>query len=482
MTSLSRSWLSQRMGWLSMGLVVLYWLLESMMDAFVYDLGPLSSRIFAPDLNETAMRLLAIVLLISFGFYAQTMFHKLYKAEDRVSKMNECFLSFGADPVENIRRLTELCGELIGASAAFYNRLDAGRLWSWGQWGECLKGDTDGPPEGRICFDVIRTKHQGTHLIRDLDRSPYAETDPRINQHGFKTYFGRVVRLGQEDVGSLCAFYDHDIVPKEEENRLMGIIASAIGVEEIRRRAQKHLESSQHQLRKLSAQLLSAQETERKQMAMQLHDSIGQSLSAVKFSIEESLESLSDLALTKKFDSLQAAVSIIQSVMNEVRAMQKTLRPAMLDDLGVLATIAWFCRDMETIYSGIKVKHRTDVDESQIPDNLKVVIFRILQEAVNNAMRHSQAALVSVELTRTQDRLELKIQDNGKGLDQSRNFGEEDGETGMGLSSMRERAELSGGRFSIESAPGAGTVVFTSWPMTSYARCSICDPPSAEYS
>lgn len=459
-----KPWLSKRMGWVAVGLSVLYWIIESIMDSYVYGLGSLISRLLNPDLNESMMRLLSISLLIGFGYYAQAMIGRLSRTEARLIRMNECFLNFGPDPVENIHRLTELTGELLNASAAYYSRLEGERLCLWAHWGAVRGCESSEAPQGHICNEVIESCAQGPRLIRNLDRTPYALKDPWIKAYRLKTYFGRAVSLGSEPVGSLCAFHDRDVTPSEEEERLTGIIASAIGVEEVRRRALKGLEDSERQLRLLSAKLMSAQETERKRMAMQLHDSIGQSLSAVKFSIEESLERLKPTVAPEKIRSLESAVSLIQEVMRELRAMLKTLRPAMLDDLGILATVNWLCREIETIYSGVTVERHTDLDEEEIPTTLKVPMFRILQEALNNAVKHSRCDHIQVGLSRSGGRIRLQVRDNGTGMPPPPMKSELDGQSGMGLASMRERAELSGGRFEIESRPGEGTRIRVSWP------------------
>jgi signal transduction histidine kinase len=258
-----------------------------MMDTFVYDLGPFNERLLTPDLNELMMRSLAVALLAAFGFYAQSMMNKLEKSDQRLARMNQCFLSFGPDPVENINSLTKLCGELLGASSSFYNRLDQGLMCSWGQWHTPAGFSCEGSPEGRICYDVINKGSEGVIVVNNLQETVYARTDPSVVGCGLKTYIGHAVRLGQDVVGSLCTFYHDEYVPREEDKRLLGIIASAVGVEEVRGQARNALRESERQMRKLSARLISAQEVERKRIARQLHDSIGQSLSAIKYSIED---------------------------------------------------------------------------------------------------------------------------------------------------------------------------------------------------
>jgi signal transduction histidine kinase len=136
------------------------------------------------------------------------------------------------------------------------------------------------------------------------------------------------------------------------------------------------------------------------------------------------------------------------------------LRPALLDDLGLLPTIGWFVREYQTTYPSIRVEKQTEIEETQLPDPLKAVIYRILQEAMNNIAKHSKANLVSIFLMRKKDdRIELVIEDNGIGFDM------ESVKRGLGLGSMRERAELSVGSFDIKSVEGRGTVIRASWPI-----------------
>ena len=135
----------------------------------------------------------------------------------------------------------------------------------------------------------------------------------------------------------------------------------------------------------------------------------------------------------------------------------------MLDEIGVIATIAWFCRNFHISFPHILIRRTIDVDEGRIPGHLKIVIFRILQEALNNIAKYSQATAVDICLARKEGRLELNISDNGAGFDLGAVLNENSYDRGLGLSGMRERTELSGGRFNIESIRGRGTAIGASW-------------------
>ena len=139
--------------------------------------------------------------------------------------------------------------------------------------------------------------------------------------------------------------------------------------------------------------------------------------------------------------------------------MQMDLRPSILDDLGILATLSWFCREFQKIYSHLQVQNQIDIQEQDVPEPLKIVIFRVLQEAMNNIAKHSRGEQVSLALRRINGTVVLTIRDNGIGFDLKNS------RRGLGLSSMKERAELSGGSFTVESSIGKGTLIRASWPL-----------------
>ena len=229
-----------------------------------------------------------------------------------------------------------------------------------------------------------------------------------------------------------------------------------------RKWAEESLRESEFRLRRLSAQLLSAQEEERKRISMELHDSIGASLSAVKYGLEAVVNGM--IAGGGEREALGRLVEITRNAIEESRRIMTDLRPSMLDDLGLTATLNWFCRQFQTIYSSISIENRIELEESRVPEPLKIVIFRIVQEALNNAAKYSKARCVKIVLESDSAGISLGVADDGVGFDPEEVRRARNGRSGMGLSGMRERTELSGGSFLIESAPGAGTVIHASWP------------------
>ncbi len=231
-----------------------------------------------------------------------------------------------------------------------------------------------------------------------------------------------------------------------------------------RKRAEEAVKGSAKQLRYLSSKLLSAQEDERKRIAGEIHDTLGASLSAVKFKVEVALRQMEG-ANEEAAESLKSVNPVIEECIAESRRIQMDLRPSILDDLGLLATLSWFCRRFEAIYSGIRIEPKMEMEESDVPHPLKIVVFRVTQEGMNNIAKHSQADRIVLSLRKSDTRMELEIQDNGRGFSVEKMLGAEGQRRGLGLTSMRERVELSGGSFEIESAEGEGTILRASWPI-----------------
>lgn len=220
----------------------------------------------------------------------------------------------------------------------------------------------------------------------------------------------------------------------------------------------------QKELRSLSAQILTIQENERHRIATDLHDGLGQSLTMIRLGLEE----CGNLLAANSFQEAEAVLehlrANVKDAFSELRRIAMDLRPSTLDDLGILATLSWFFREFESTCHCIKIERHLLIQESDIPVPLKIAIFRILQEAVSNIVKHAKADIIRVSLSKDAEGLLLAIEDNGKGfnpagLSRSRPQG-----GGLGLVSMRERAKFSEGAFKIDSAIGKGTRISVCWP------------------
>ena len=233
-----------------------------------------------------------------------------------------------------------------------------------------------------------------------------------------------------------------------------------------RRNAEESLKESEKQLRFLSAKLLTVWENERERLARELHDRIGQTLAAVKFGVENALNAKGGSKANAMLQSLQGVIPMLQKAMREVRDIYMHLRPTILDDFGVIAAVGWFSREFQKLHPGIRIDREVLLREKDVAGPLKIVIFRIVQEALTNMARHSGANRVRLTVTQKDGSIELAIRDNGNGFDPKDILAADDAERGLGLASMQEQTKLSGGAFSVESSKGGGTVVRATWPAT----------------
>lgn len=266
------------------------------------------------------------------------------------------------------------------------------------------------------------------------------------------------LRLGERPLGAIHLADPGQSMPADIGD-ILNTAAMKLMSAVVRILSQRKLEKSEETLRLLSNRLISTQEEERTRIARELHDSIGSSLCAIRLSAENMLQGEADV------DSIERIVSMARSTMDEVRRIMTDLRPSILDDIGIVAALRWLCRQFKGLHPGITVEQRLDIDEDDIPEPLKIVIFRIVQEAFNNVAKYSRAAAVALGLTKKEQAIHLAVTDDGVGFDPEAAALRRDPGSGIGLTSMKERAEISGGAFSLRSREGAGTTVAASWPI-----------------
>ena len=233
------------------------------------------------------------------------------------------------------------------------------------------------------------------------------------------------------------------------------------------------LRRSQSELRLLSAALMSMQEMERKRIATDLHDSIGQSLSALSCGIGAALDGARRGDATLAVVMLEKLAAQVKETIVEVQRVAMDLRPAMLDDIGLLGTLSWFFREFRAVHPGLALNNDIDIEERDVLPALRTHIFRVMQEATSNVVKHASAREIWIRLRRANREVHLEVADNGVGFAAEKAGRAAGCEArcgaacggGMGLTGMRDRAEFSGGRFCVVSAPGKGTRVFVAWPL-----------------
>jgi len=243
----------------------------------------------------------------------------------------------------------------------------------------------------------------------------------------------------------------------DSQGAVVGKMASLIDIA-ARKKTEAALRESESRLRRLSRKILEAQENERKLLAREIHDSISGDLAAIKMCLEEKLHQMAGDPPDDRV-SLETIIAATEGAIRETRRISAHLRPSMLDDLGLISTIGWFCREFEKHHRQIRMRQRLEIEEDDVPEQLKVVVYRILQESLHNVAKHSEADRVLIGLVKNGPELKLTVVDNGRGLDLEKVGAGGDPMSGYGLANMRDRAEICGGKLEITSQAGAGTTV-----------------------
>lgn len=245
---------------------------------------------------------------------------------------------------------------------------------------------------------------------------------------------------------------------------LYGVLVFVVlRAERIVDRQQNTIRERTQSLELLSAQLLTAQENERKRIAGELQEDIAQMLAAIKMGVDEARQ-LSDKGkpdgITKR---LEALLPKIQHAIDEVRDTAMDLRPSSLDDFGVLDSIDWFCRQFQSVYSGISVDTQINLREEDVPGPLKVIIYRIIQQSLRDTVRYTPVDSVKIGLRTVGDGLELWFEECGMPSPTENTDEKQESERAMALTMIKERAVLSGGSFLVEGNSCGGTTFHATW-------------------
>jgi signal transduction histidine kinase len=215
---------------------------------------------------------------------------------------------------------------------------------------------------------------------------------------------------------------------------------------------------AREELKELSARLVSAQEEERRAISRELHDEVGQSLSALLMEAGNAAASVpSESAEVRRH--VESIKKLAEASVNVIRNMTLLLRPSMLDDFGLVPALEWQAREVSK-RTGLRVHVAAEEPAEELPDELKTCIYRVVQEALHNCARHANARSVRVVVKQEPSRIILSVVDDGRGFDARR-------VRGLGLVGMKERVAHLGGAFEIDSTPGAGTRVAIELPIAS---------------
>ena len=270
--------------------------------------------------------------------------------------------------------------------------------------------------------------------------------------------------LGEERAIDALKSGATDYVLKERLARLVPAVRRAMQeVEERveRKLAERKREEYSRKLQVLSRRLVETQETERRHLARELHDEIGQALTVAQLNLQALLQ-LPDASALKP--RLQKSLEVVDRVLEQVHDISLNLRPSILDDLGLEPALRWLTNRQAALV-GLQAAFRAGPLEQRLDPVIETECFRVAQGALTNVVRHAQAASVSVELRKEAGQLHLRVCDDGTGFDVAAVREQAVRGASLGLLSMEERAALAGGGLEFKSAPKMGTEVHAWFPL-----------------
>jgi len=268
------------------------------------------------------------------------------------------------------------------------------------------------------------------------------------------------LRLGDRVIGVINVESTRPYAYTEADQRVLETVAGQIAIAIQNVQLFKQLSNANARLQTLSHQLVNAQETERRAVARELHDEIGQALTAVQINLQ-GLERLPAAALVPH---LQDSVSTVDHIIQQVRELALTLHPSLLDDLGLVPALRWYI-DRQAQHTGFMVQFVAESLPTRLPQDLEIACFRIVQEALTNVLRHAQAHQAQIELSQRDATLHLVIRDDGVGFNVDAAQQRAARGESMGLLSMQERVLLAGGELEVISAPRRGTEIRVRFPL-----------------
>ena len=263
-----------------------------------------------------------------------------------------------------------------------------------------------------------------SHLNTVFDKRERQITEVRLSPKDVEQFHARLesIYMEAEDGTGLCRTNMSDVTLRKKAETVL-----RNAHDELERRVEERtaeLEKANQLLRQIPSKLISVQEEERKRLSSELHDSIGQTLAALKFWVEITLKHRDAGDGIAALNHLEQFVPILQRSIEETRSIYMGLRPPMLDNVGLLATLEWLRQECMKLFPERHIELEFGIAEEAIPKNLKANIFRITQEALNNVARHSKAEWVDILLTTNGAGIELAVSDDGVGMDMDQIFAE----------------------------------------------------------
>ncbi|MDH5719095.1 MAG: ATP-binding protein [Spirochaetia bacterium] len=399
----------------------------------------------------------------------------LKAAQLQLTQINLTFLTFTQNHEENINKITALAGELLEGVCALYNRISEGMLCSLGMWNAPADYNPYDKPDGHICYDVIKLKKDGVFLVQDLQKSIYAKTDPNVTAYKLETYAGHAIKRYDETIGSLCVVFQRNIQLTENQREILGILASAIGLEEERMKDDADLVNA-----RMAAE--NANRAKSKFLANMSHE-IRTPMNAIMGFTSILFEEIEDPEHKSYLNSVQLAGKTLLHLINDILDLSKIEAGAFHLENKAFNAHELF-NEIKTIFSQKASEKNLDLLVN-IDENLPEVIVhdeirlrQVLLNLVSNAIKFTEKGYVRLSASKEifendNNRFNLKfsVEDTGIGIkekdqklifdpflqatDQSHS---KYGGTGLGLSITKRLIEIMEGSIFLESAVDKGSI------------------------
>jgi PAS domain S-box-containing protein len=413
---------------IGIGLGVIFWILESVIHVLVFQQVDFIQQLYGPEPHEVWMRLTIVGMFIAFGFYSQMIVNSRRQAEEAAKLANT-----------ELTQIFETAADAMRVVDREFNVLRVNETFS------TLSGMRREEIIGKKCFEVLHgplCETSSCPLVRILD-----------NEHRVEIDSEKVRRDGTKIPCIITA------TPfRGPDGNLIGIVEDFKDISD-RKRSERELMESREKLRNLAAHLQVIREEERERIAHEIHDELGQALTALKMDVHWIRRKLPEAenSLVEKTITMS---TLIDTTVHSVKRIISELRPRLLDDFGLSAAIEWQA-DEFVKRTGIQCDIELEPEDIILDEARSVAIFRIFQETLTNITRHADATRARVSLKENATTVEMRVSDNGKGISQKRLSGPQS----FGLIGMRERAHSFGGELFIAGARGGGTTVAVTIPI-----------------
>ena len=423
-TNLKRSGLV----WIGIVFGLIFWILESALHVLVFEQTDFMQQLYSPEPHELWMRLTIVGMFIAFGIYGQRIINSRWKAE-KAAKLANTELS----------QIFETAADAMRVVDREFNVLQVNETFS------TLSGMPREKIIGKKCFDVLHGSLCGT---------PGCPLKRIINNEGRVEVDSEKIRKDGTKIPCIITATPF----RGPDGTLIGIVEDFKDISE-RKRSEKEIMESRGKLRSLAAHLQIIREEERERIAHEIHDELGQALTALKMDvhwIQRNLPKTED-SLVKKTVTMS---TLIDTTVQSVKRIISELRPRLLDDFGLSAAIEWQAGEFMK-RTGIKCDIDLEPEDIVLDEARSIAISRIFQETLTNITRHADATRIKVSLKENTTVIEMKVSDNGKGISKKQLSDPQS----FGLIGMRERAYSLGGNLVISGAKGDGTAVIFTIPI-----------------